>query len=241
MGSLTYSVDPDIFAAYPSFCRGVAFVSDVDNSATRNIVLQDLLAQKIGAIRNDNAISLDHPRIRAWADVYRSFNLPDAKKIQPSVANLVRRIKKDMVSLPFISPLVCISNLASLTSLVPSGLVDRDKIQGDLRLGYAEGNERFQPFGDDRVVSPTKGEIIYYDTASRMVLCRAWNSKGGKATRIDPETRSAVIDIDGLTDVIGTTEISSATTEIARFVTEQCGGKARTFLLHKDNPSISLA
>lgn len=68
---------------------------------------------------------------------------------------------------------MCVSNLISLTYLTPGGLVDASKVTGDLVLGYALGSESFVPIRGGESYSPWPGEIIYCDSGSGNVMCRA--------------------------------------------------------------------
>lgn len=238
---MIYFVEPKIFEDFPTFYRGVVIASGVDNTDVGNAELEALFRQRIKEVEADPAIFEGHPRIKAWAEIYSHFPLKDARKILPSVASLVRRIKKGRgQDIPFISPLVCISNLASLTHLMPSGLIDADKVSGDLVLGFALGSEEFTPIGGDEVVSPEIGEIIYYDSLTRNVLCRAWNSRGGKATLISPNTRSAVIDVDGLLDVVAKEEIETAAYNAAALVEKHCRAEVSVHFLSATRPSIDV-
>jgi tryptophanyl-tRNA synthetase len=238
---MLYRVDSRLFDQHPQFFRGVVVATGVDNTAAQNTSLERRLRDRVKEIELDESVTLDIQRIQAWRDIYATFPLKDARRIQPSIAALVRRIKGGGKAIPFISPLVCISNLVSLLHLVPSGLIDAARTSGDLVLGYADGSEAFQAIGSDELVSPVLGEIIYFDSETHQVMCRAWNSRGGKATLIQPNTTSAIIDIDGLLDVIPQSEIERATNEVASLVEEHCGAKVSVHYLSKDNPFLDLS
>ena len=238
---MIYRVEPEIFARYPAFCRGVVVAWDLDNTGGAGSELERKLRERIASIEADPDIDADHARVRAWYDIYASFKLQSAKNIHPSVGNLLRRIRKgEGAKIPFISKLVCLSNLMSLTYLVPSGLIDADRVEGNLIVGRASGNERFLPFGSDKPVSPEPDEIIYYDDAAGSVLCRTWNSRGSQLAAILPATRRAIIDLDGLTSVISRQELREATEELARLVSTYCGGQSRTEILAADRPSFEV-
>lgn len=235
---MNYRVESSIFESFPDFCRGVVVASKVDNAATTNPELEGRFREVIRGIEADPSISEDHVRIMAWSEIYRKFPVPDARKIRPSVGSLVRRIKNRGKELPFISPLVCISNLVSLTHLTPSGLVDAEKVTGDLVLGYALGTESFVSIGADEVTSPEVGEIVYYDSGSRKILCRAWNSRGGKSALTSPATRTAVIDVDGLLNVMPREELERATNTVAELVKDCCSATTSIHFLSQDQQSI---
>ena len=237
-----YRVEPRVFELVPHFCRGVVVARSVDNTATEDAALERLFRERVESVESDSEVDQNHPRIKAWGEVYKTFPITkDKGRIEPSVAALVRRIKSGKAaSIPFISPLVCISNLISLTHLAPSGLVDADKVEGDLVLGAASGQERFEPISSDRVQSPQPGEIIYYDTGRGAVLCRAWNSRGGKAGMIFPNTRSAIIVVDGLLTALPYDEIVSASNEVARLVEQHCAARTTVHFLNKSNPRLAV-
>ena len=237
---MIYRVEPRVFELVPHFCRGVVVALSVDNTATENAALEGLLRQRAEAIEGDSEVSQDHPKIKAWGEVYKTFPIAkDKGRVEPSVAALVRRIKGGKAaSIRFISPLVCISNLISLRHLTPSGLVDADKVEGDLVLGAARGEERFEPISGDGVHSPQPGEIIYYDTGTDAVLCRAWNSRGGRAGMIFPNTRSAIIDVDCLLTTMPYDEVALATNEVARLVEQHCAARTTVHFLSESNPSL---
>src|SRR6478672_7420079 len=145
---MIYRICPDLFAQYPYFYRGVIVASHLDNTGSNNAGLEELLRARIREIEGDESVSIDHQRVRAWYDIYKAFPIKDARKLQPSVGALVKRIKSGRgKDIPFISPLVCISNLISLTHLVPSGLIDAARVEGNLVLGFADGSERFEAIG----------------------------------------------------------------------------------------------
>ena len=237
---MIYRIEPRVFELLPDFCRGVVVAYGVDNTAREDAALERRLRERIESIEKDTEISHDHPKIKRWGEVYKTFPITkDKGRIEPSVAALVRRIKNGKgAAIPFISPLVCISNLTSLTYLVPSGLVDAGKVEGDLVLGAARGEERFEPISGDGVQSPQPGEIIYYDTGTGAVLCRAWNSRGGKAGMIFPNTEKAIIDVDCLLTAMSYDEIASATNGVARLVEEHCGARTTVHFLSQSNPSL---
>src|SRR5438067_1255584 len=127
---MMYRVAPRIFHEYPSFCRAVVVAADIDNTSPSNAELESALRERVHEIEIDPSIGIDHPRINAWREIYLQFRQKESQKIQPSIGALVRRIKKGKgAGIPFISPLVCISNLISLRHLVPSGLIDSASVK----------------------------------------------------------------------------------------------------------------
>jgi DNA/RNA-binding domain of Phe-tRNA-synthetase-like protein len=236
---MRYYIDQVLFEQVPDYRRGVVVGDGCDNSGG-SPELERLLRERIAQIEANPSVTPEDPRIQAWTSLYKNYPSPPGERIRPSVWNLVRRIKKgDGTRIPFISPLVAISNLVSLTYLVPSGLVDTDQVAGNLALGFAAGDEPFLAFGKDERVSVEAGEVIYYDDATREVMCRAWNSRGGKSTGIRAETKRTIIDVDGLLAHIPREEHIQATEWVASLVREHCKGTTSIFYLDSEQPALS--
>jgi DNA/RNA-binding domain of Phe-tRNA-synthetase-like protein len=233
-----YHIDDALFSRVPDFRRGVVAARGCDNS-TCTPVLEGLLRERIARIEADPDITPEDPRIDAWTRLYKNYPSPRGERVRPSVWSLVRRISRgDGQRIPFSSPLVAISNLVSLTYLVPSGLVDADRVSGDLALGFAAGTESFLAFGRTERVTVERGEVIYYDDATGEVMCRAWNSRGSRSTGIHDRTTRAVIDVDCLTSVIPDSSLREATEWVASLVGEFCGGKTEVFYLDRTQPQV---
>ena len=236
---VTYLIEKGIFGKAPSFCRGVVLAENIDNSRF-NAGLEEQLAAAVEAIANDPAITVEHPRISAWLDIYKTFPTPKGERIRPSIATLVSRIRSGLTKLSFISPLVAISNIISLRYLMPSGLIDLDKVTGDLVLGFADGTEQFMPFGQGSTMAVLAGEVIYYASSGRTVLCRSWNYRGGKQSGIQADTRRAVIDVDALLSVVDMAGLQNAIEDMARLIADFCGGQTKAYYLNENNPRIEM-
>lgn len=231
---MRYQIDSGIFDLAPDFCRAVVMVWGADNTAGSGNSLESDFRRRIASIASDDNISVKHDRIAAWKKLYKRLGLKD---VQPSIAALVRRIKAgNGNNIPFISPLVCISNLISLSHLTPGGLVDAARVEGDFVLGLAQGVEIFEPIGGHETMTVPAGEFIYYDSQSLNVMCRGLNSRGGKATCVSPETTNVIIDIDGLLEVVPREELDSAAHSLQELVQQYCGGQTAMRFLDKGSP-----
>lgn len=228
---MNYGIDPDVFKLVPDFLRVVLVVSGADNASDASDFVSVFRAMLASSADNPD-LSIDDERIRVWGELYRKFPLPRGEKIRPSHETLVRRIKRgDAERIPFISPLVAVSNLTALTHLVPSGVFDRSQIRGDLSLTFATGSESFQAFGKDAPEPVIAGELVLKDMGQDTVVCRAWNSKGGVQSSIASTTVDAVVDIDILTRIISEQEIEATILEAASLIRTYCGASVQTFRL----------
>ena len=62
---------------------------------------------------------------------------------------------------------------------------------------HFEHTENYVPLGQPDVLEhPQPGVVIYYDTATKDVFCRAWCWKNGNRSKLMPETTNAVINVD---------------------------------------------
>jgi len=235
---MRYIIQREVFEKAPEFVRAVVLISKANNTGEAP-GLEQKLRQRMAEIAADDQLTPGDKRIEAWGTLYRQFPAPKGERIRPSIGNLIRRIQRGGADrIPFISPLVALSNLVSLTYVVPSGLIDAARAKGDLILGPATGWESFTPFGRSESAQVEPGEIIYYDSATSVVMCRAWNSQGGQATAIQPTTTNAVLDIDCLLSVIPIEKLEEAAEFISSLAQEFCGAKTHTFFLSQSTPEV---
>ena len=123
---------------------------------------------------------------------------------------------------------------------LPCGGDDRNVIEGDLRLGIADGTENYVPLGQpDMLEHPQPGEVIYYDTATKDVFCRAWCWKNGNRSKLMPETTNAVINVDAMPPLpLATAE--QAAEEVAGLLRRFTGAKTAIHKLAAETPRFTL-
>jgi lysyl-tRNA synthetase class 2 len=227
-------IDKRIFDICPDFYRGLVIVSDLTNHKSLKRV-RKLLKKEI-----DKWASVDiaeDPRIGAWDEAHRIFGSTPEEYL-PSIKSLLTRIQ-DNPALPFINSAVALFNLISLKYCLPCGGDDLDCIQGNMVLGISDGTEKFVALGSDEETSPDPGEVIYYDSAAKNVMCRRWNWRNGNLTKIEPETKRIVINIDCLPPTesdIG----NQARDELAELLVTHCQATVTTHALHANCPEIEL-
>jgi DNA/RNA-binding domain of Phe-tRNA-synthetase-like protein len=231
-------VQPEIFAHFPQFFRGVVAARGIDNSRSDPQAAR-LLHEQAEKIRDEVPAPAAHPRLAAWRQAYHDFGVDPAKH-PPAIAFLVQRIC-DGKPVKSISPVVDLFNWISLRHLVPSGGDCVDDLMGDLTLGLAEGGERFSSLGRPQIVEhPDPGEVVYVNRHSNRVLCRRWNWRNADFSKITRETRSVVLNVDGLTSVIGPAELIEATEALALAVLRSCQGVVSTHYLDRERPEVEI-
>lgn len=235
---MRYSIDPRVFAGYPGFTRAVIIAENIDNTRENPALAAELAACEALARENLDDAFKDHPRLAAWAEAFRSMGL-NPNKYPPSVANLVKRVRSGK-SLPYVNSLVAAFNCISLKHLCPCGGDDLDVVEGDLLLTFAAGDETYVPLGQPDVTEhPAPGEIIYMDTASKDVFCRAWCWKNGDRSKLRPETVRAAVNIDILPP-LSLADAERIALDLAALLRAHTGATTRIEYLHPENTAFTV-
>jgi lysyl-tRNA synthetase class 2 len=232
-------VEPEVFRRFPGFRRAVIVARDVDNRGEPE-ELTALLRECEERVRSDPSLEdyRGHPRIAPWMGIFRELGL-NPNKFPPSIVNLVRRARAGK-PLPFVSKLVCLFNCLSLKHLGSCGGDDLGVVTGDLRLGFATGEETYVPLGEPDVREhPKPGEVIYYDGGNGLVFCRVWCWRNGDPSKIRPETRHVAINVDGMTPDTEET-VRARAEELLGWVGRYCGGRLGLHLLTPEEPGFEV-
>lgn len=186
---MTFSVEEGLFKLFPSLRVGVV-VCEIDNIRYGEDGLEEVIDDL--KVHFSFERPQDHPNIKAWREAYKKVGIP-VTKYQSSIEALLRRALKGG-PFPRFSPIVDLSNAISLKHLVPVGGHDINRIDGNIRLTYAEGTEKFVPMdlGEREIVE--KGEVVYKD--DKDVLTRRWVWRQSDKDRIESETTRVFISVD---------------------------------------------
>jgi DNA/RNA-binding domain of Phe-tRNA-synthetase-like protein len=242
---MIYRTDPELFQKYPGYVRGLVVVRRTVNIESPIDEVQRMLlsAQKTIRRRPDLETPSSHPNIAAWREAYRAFGAKPTE-FPSSIEALVKRVRRGE-EVPYINTLAAICNSVSLRSLVPIGghAIDVMQADGELRLGFACGDEDFTPFGgapeNGRIEHPHPGEIIFTYNSST-VLCRRWTWRQGEFSKLQRTTTAAVINVDGLPPITRA-DVELISNDLATLVS-MYGGNAPTEvkMLSEDQPEVAL-
>lgn len=227
-------IEKDIFSKFPMFKRGLIIVSQVENS-NFNQRISELLNEQIEIKKAKNLV--DHDFVKAWDEIHRNFG-SNPNKFPPSIKALLKRVEKGD-KIPFINSVVALFNFISLKYLIPCGGDDIEKIKGNLKLGFAKGDEIFIPLGGNEVENPFPGEVIYYDDETKRVMCRRWNWRNGDFSKIEERSKKIVINVDGA-GIVPESIIIQARDEMADILVKECSAKITTSLLNQDRNEIEI-
>jgi DNA/RNA-binding domain of Phe-tRNA-synthetase-like protein len=229
-------IHEDILEAYPTFRRGIVVATNIRNQG-HSEALEEMLKQVVGEAAERPVDLKADPRTVVWSEAHRQFG-SNPNKFPPAHCALLKRVQRPGVQIPFINKVVAIMNFNSIKDITPVGGDDLDRAGERLELRYATGKEVFTPLGTpEKSEHPDPGEIIYVIGDSNEVMCRRWNWRNGHGTRIMEETRTMVMNIDGLGDGIESKTIMTRD-RVAAMLEEFCQAETETALLSPGRPSF---
>lgn len=233
---MKFKIEPDVFEKFPGLILGVVFANQVDNEGEDTEVLQ-LIREKEKEIRaNYNTETLSQiPRIESWRRAYSSFGAKP-KKYKSSVESLYRMILKG-VDLRHINKIVDIYNCISLKYMIPAGGDDRAKVEGDIVLKFAGGEEPFVSLNSREKEAVKQGEVIYMD--EKEVLCRRWNWRECDKTKMTEETKEVVLVIEGLPPV-DREDVLKITEDLCGLIREHCKSETQIAILDKAQREVEI-
>lgn len=183
---------PQIWLDFPELVPGVLFVTGT-GTGTGTVAgpLDAAIAEftAVAASRLTNASEAELSEVQAWRRAFSKMSLKPTQYRSASEA-LLRRFRKEG-SLPRVHPLVDLCNAASLAFAIPVAAIDVSKIDGNLEVRYATGDERYLSFAGE-VEHPNVGEVIYVDGAGA-AHARRWTNRQSGASAVRDSTTSALI------------------------------------------------
>lgn len=230
----SFTIDPKIFDQFPELRVGVVVVENVNNAVAQTEIIKLLRASEAEAGKKYAGAHLgEMQEIACWRRAYKSFGANDYRS---SIEALLRRaVKGD--SIPDINPLVNLYNALSLKYLIPFGGEDLSRVEGDIVLGYAHGDEPCALIGETENRPPKQGEIVYKDDAG--VLCRRWNWRESDRMKLEKSTTRAILVCEDLWS--GADEVCfSAVSEYLELCKEFLHAQGRVEVLQKGNQSTKI-
>jgi lysyl-tRNA synthetase class 2 len=219
-----------IFKTFPGLNLGVVIARKIDNTGSADEII-GLIRKREKEIReNYNTETLSQePKIESWRKAYSAFGAKP-KKYKSSVESLYRMILKG-VDLRPINKIVDIYNYISIKHMVPAGGDDAAKVDGDVVLRFARGDEPFTALNSEERETVKEGEVVYSD--EKEVLCRRWNWRECDKTKMTEDTREVVLVVERLPPV--TKEVlNAALDDLSQMIDEYCGGEVETVVLDQN-------
>ena len=230
---MNFKIKKEIINKFPNLAIGILVAKDLNNYG-QNAQIDELLRTEEVVIKS-STINLENlDKIKVWREAYSTFGAKP-KKYKSSIENLLQTVI-DGRNLRHINKIVDIYNYISLKYQLPLGGDDLDKIEGDIILKLASGDESFVGLGTNLITNPKLGEVIYVD--DKDVLCRRWNWRECDKSKMTESTKNVVLVIESLLD--NKKELETALNELRIFVQKFCGGTIATTILDKHNLSTLL-
>jgi len=222
----------EVFDKYPNATVCAVVVKGIDNSTPANEIstMQKAVVEQTRKNFSTETLSQDE-RIKSWRQAYSSFGAKP-KKYKSSVESLLRRVLTD--ELPSINKLVDLYNVLSIKHVLPIGGDNLDKVEGNIRLTFAKGDERFFEINSTEEKYPKQDEVIYCDDND--VLCRRWNWRECEKTKLTSDTKNVVLYVEGFDHE----HVVAAAKDLSSLVPRFCEGTAEVFTLTKNNNKQSI-
>jgi len=134
------------------------------------------------------------PEIQAWRRAFTAMGLR-ATQYRCAAESLLRRLRRDG-GLPRVHPLVDVCNAVSAAYAIPVAALDLDKIQGDLEVRFATGDEAYLSFGGE-LEHPAPGEVTFADAAGN-AHARRWTNRQSGLSAVTADTTTALIVTEAL-------------------------------------------
>ena len=227
---MKFTISKSIFKAFQGFKIGIILAKNVDNLIKEDGFIE-LIKQKeeeLDQTLDINTLS-EHTQIKPWREAYSKFGAKP-KKHKSSVEALLIRILEGN-SIPAINPLVDAYNFISISHMLPLGGDDLDCVEGDIKLTFARGDEKYVEINSknsEDIKSPDKNEVIYKD--NKDILCRRWNWREADKTKISDTTRNVILYIEGFDEE----KVRNATEQLKNIIKEHFTTFVRDFYLDKN-------
>jgi len=233
---MKFKIDNKILEQFPQLNIGIVIARAINNTTISYEIMNSIQEESKAITANFSKETLSaNPKITAWREAYSSFGAKP-KKYRCSVENLYRMIL-DGAELRHINKIVDIYNYISIKHMVPVGGDDIDRVDGDIALRLALGNEPFIRLNSQEIEYPKEGEVVYTD--DKEVLCRRWNWRECDKSKMTEDTTNATLVVEGLPPVTSN-EIETILEELSALVQKFCGGEIKTFILNSATPEMEI-
>jgi len=240
---MLFKVFNEMFEQFPKLNIGIVVAKNISNKGSdkkifglfedvENLIKMDFVPEKMISVNYIKKHIAKHKLISAWRAAYEDLGY--VKKYHTSAeAMMIRILSGEKVSGK--NKLADIANYLSLKHIVPVGCDDLDKVQGDIFLGLATGEETFIDPDTGEYDNPDKNEVIYFDAEG--ALARRWNWKETKRTEITEKTKNAIFYVDGL-QPITREKLEAILKELADLIMMFCSGEVNYSIVNEKNTPI---
>jgi DNA/RNA-binding domain of Phe-tRNA-synthetase-like protein len=226
--------DDAIWRDFPELVPGVMAVEGVHP----DVDVEPLIAQYEAIARERLGAGTESglPEIQAWRRAFSKMGLKPTQYRCASEA-LLRRFRKED-SLPRLHPLIDLCNAVSLAYAIPIAVLDTSRIEGDLTVRYANGDERYETFSGE-TEHPEQGEVIFADDAKR-VHARRWTNRQSGSSAVRESTSSVLIVSEALHET-AEEDIRRLMDDLSREIGAVWGSMASPTILSAEAPVFPIS
>ena len=219
----------EIWRDFPELVPGVLRAEGISANVTVDAPLEQFHA--IARSRLAAGPESELPEIAAWRRVFSRMGLKPTQ-YRCAAEALLRRFRKEG-ALPRIHPLIDLCNAVSLAFAIPVAVFDVAKIDGDLTVRHAAGDETYLAFSGE-TENPEPREVIFADAASR-AHARRWTNRQSALSAVRAETATVLIVAEAMHESAAA-DVQSLLAALAQAIGATWPAAPRTALLDRSAP-----
>jgi len=223
-----------LFKQFPDLHLGIILATGIDNSGKSDEIIKKIRQKELELRSKLTKPELaEHPNIKPWRLAYSWFGAKPKKYKCSIEALLIRILAGD--NLPEINPLVDLYNFVSIDKLLPIGADDLDKVEGNIKLMQAKGDEKYVEISTLEEKNPKENEVVYMD--DKEVLCRRWNWRECEKSKLTEDSKNVIVYAESL---LGKEHIEEAIAELNDLMKDAVGGQLKSFILDEKHNVLDL-
>ena len=224
-----FSHSDEIWRDFPELVPGVLRAEGISAAAAVDAPLEQFHAVARSGLAAGAESEL--PEIAAWRRVFSRMGLKPTQYRCASEA-LLRRFRKEH-ALPRIHPLIDLCNAVSLAFAIPVAAFDLAKVDGDLTVRHAAGDETYLAFSGE-TENPEPREVIFADAGGR-AHARRWTNRQSALSAVRPDTATVLIVAEAM-HATAVADVRNLLAALAQAVGTISSAAPRTALLDRSAP-----
>lgn len=181
-------ISKDVKSKFPQLCLYYLEISNI-NVKKQSDILKDLKKKLIEKWKGITIEQLgDEPKTTAYRKYFKRQQM-DYKTIPPAVENLIIRAVSQG-NFPSINSVVDSCNIISLQNLIPIGVFDKDKIEGELQMTFPGFGAKYTPIASaKKEINNQKILVLRDDEKIISIPCY----RDSEYTKITEKTKNIII------------------------------------------------
>lgn len=216
-----FHYDLDVLARFPQVAGAAMLGVDVINTSTPPDLLSDYLDEQRRVLTTIGAAPLSElDTLAGWRAAFRQFGV-DPTQYRSAAEALLRRLTKKG-DIPSINAVVDSCNLVSIRYALPVAAFDLNRLTPPITVRFADGQELFQPLGEEQPEHPQAGEVIFVDQVGHVLARRwCWRQSEGSAAGLGSERILFTIEAQ---HAGGRDLVARAMADLRGLLVQHCGG-----------------